>query len=273
MLNSVVLETAIGLVFVYLLLSLVCTAVNEWIAHFAGLRAQTLRKAIDVMLAGKAGEFYAHPLVKALNEDARGPGYIPSGTFATTVRGILTGNKVQNTVDDLRAAVDGLPDGDLKKSLQAVLQDGTLTLELAQARLESWFNQVMDRVSGWYKRKLRLITLCVAAAVTIVLNVDTLRIAGHLAEDTDLRLRLVAAAEQRVAQGTPPAAPGAEERDYLRKLGGWRSEDFSSTATLWRIPGWILTILAVSLGAPFWFDVLNRVVAIRSGGKAPAEAK
>jgi hypothetical protein len=36
--------------------------------------------------------------------------------------------------------------------------------------------------------------------------------------------------------------------------------------------GWILTILAVSLGAPFWFDMLNRVVAIRSAGKAPEEA-
>lgn len=37
--------------------------------------------------------------------------------------------------------------------------------------------------------------------------------------------------------------------------------------------GWLLTILAVSLGAPFWFDTLNRIIAIRSAGRAPEEAQ
>jgi hypothetical protein len=36
--------------------------------------------------------------------------------------------------------------------------------------------------------------------------------------------------------------------------------------------GWLITILAVSLGAPFWFDTLNRIISIRSAGRAPEEA-
>ena len=28
--------------------------------------------------------------------------------------------------------------------------------------------------------------------------------------------------------------------------------------------GWILTALAISLGAPFWFDLLNKFIVIRS---------
>jgi hypothetical protein len=35
--------------------------------------------------------------------------------------------------------------------------------------------------------------------------------------------------------------------------------------------GWMLTAAAVSLGAPFWFDALKRIMSIRSAGKAPEE--
>jgi hypothetical protein len=35
--------------------------------------------------------------------------------------------------------------------------------------------------------------------------------------------------------------------------------------------GWLLTALAASLGAPFWFDMLSRFVNIRNAGKAPSE--
>jgi hypothetical protein len=34
--------------------------------------------------------------------------------------------------------------------------------------------------------------------------------------------------------------------------------------------GWTFTALAVSLGAPFWFDTLNRLMSLRaSGGQTP----
>ena len=42
--------------------------------------------------------------------------------------------------------------------------------------------------------------------------------------------------------------------------------------TIWfHLVGWLLTALAASLGAPFWFDVLNKFISIRSVGKAPEE--
>jgi hypothetical protein len=33
---------------------------------------------------------------------------------------------------------------------------------------------------------------------------------------------------------------------------------------LGRLPGWLLTALAITLGAPFWFDLLNKIMVIRS---------
>ena len=37
--------------------------------------------------------------------------------------------------------------------------------------------------------------------------------------------------------------------------------------------GWLLTSIAVSLGAPFWFDTLNRFMNIRNAGRAPDEPR
>jgi hypothetical protein len=33
--------------------------------------------------------------------------------------------------------------------------------------------------------------------------------------------------------------------------------------------GWLLTALGISLGAPFWFDMLSKVISIRAAGKPP----
>ncbi|AGZ41925.1 hypothetical protein [Actinoplanes friuliensis] len=53
--------------------------------------------------------------------------------------------------------------------------------------------------------------------------------------------------------GLPGQEPGA--RDWLLKLLGL-----------------VLTAAAAALGAPFWFDLLNRLVNLRSTGKRPDPA-
>ena len=37
------------------------------------------------------------------------------------------------------------------------------------------------------------------------------------------------------------------------------------------IVGWILTAFAISLGAPFWFDLLNKIMMLRGGKKTEVE--
>jgi hypothetical protein len=69
--------------------------------------------------------------------------------------------------------------------------------------------------------------------------------------------------------------------DSDAKKKAWVEERLPSHGALWTwfilisIPGWILTALAVSLGAPFWFDLLNKLMVIRSTvkpyEKSPAE--
>jgi hypothetical protein len=66
--------------------------------------------------------------------------------------------------------------------------------------------------------------------------------------------------EFRVLPGWPFWGTGAEERCalWLKTIG-------------FHLGGWLLTIVAASLGAPFWFDLLNKFINIRSTGKAPEE--
>ena len=51
---------------------------------------------------------------------------------------------------------------------------------------------------------------------------------------------------------------------WTKEGAGWKPIRF-------QLAGWLLTALAASLGAPFWFEVLNKFIAIRSAGKTPEE--
>ena len=67
-------------------------------------------------------------------------------------------------------------------------------------------------------------------------------------------------------------------------VAAWNSDSFPGTRLLsmlifpwlWtvvptHIAGWILTAIAASLGAPFWFDTLNKFMNVRAAGTSPTE--
>ena len=77
------LDVAIGLVFLYVVLALVCTTINESISTTVGLRARFLQLGILNLLSASSGttkagiettkRFYGHPLVQGLIRPGRGP--------------------------------------------------------------------------------------------------------------------------------------------------------------------------------------------------------
>src|SRR4029077_6545076 len=52
------------------------------------------------------------------------------------------------------------------------------------------------------------------------------------------------------------------ERVGLDSVSGW----------VIAIVGWLITIAAISMGAPFWFNLLNKVASLRSTGDPPPQA-
>lgn len=318
MFGSTILEVAIGLLFVFLLLSLLCSAIGEYIEAKVNNRAKYLRRGIALLLNDSDGsgqdlakQLYEHGLVRPLFRDgSKLPSYIPSRTFTLALWNIASNAAaadtagtpqagVTNDLKKIRAVVSThVPNKELKAALLTLIDEANGDVEKARANIEEWYDAMMDRVAGWYKRTMSVVLLALGFVVAAAVNVDTIAIARTLAQDSALRTSIVAAAQQRMA--TPPPAPAgapadAEARDALATenlqearaavddLGlplGWvtstddpddpRRVPAGAGEWLLKILGLALTGFAVSQGAPFWFDVLNKFMVIRSTVK-PSE--
>lgn len=292
-----ILDVVIGLAFVYLLLALICTTLMEWIAQLWNLRGRMLESGTRRLLGEEAEAvpavtraYFEHPLVRTLKDGNRVPSYVPGKVFAKALSETLRQRAVEGGEGSVR----------LRGSLQALAADG---LPAADA-LAEWYDQFMERLSGTYKRRTRVIVLALAVLITVLLNADTVTLSTTLWQNPTTRAYVVERARVRLEQGPPletveytdptspvPTAPIAadsiragdqvlaEEQELLGQLFGWGRERASfSNQPWWRwllrhLVGWTITALAVSLGAPFWFDTLNRFMSLRaSGGQTPKPA-
>ena len=286
MFGSSILDTAIGLVFVYLILSLTCTALNEWIAGMLGRRSKTLYEGLQTVLQDPKvpsllADFYAHPLVQDLHVADKKPSYIEARTFSLVVLDLLVPSEpgASRTMASVREAVAKLPvDSSSRKTLSILLDQAGDNLTALEQSMEAWFNGAMDRVAGWYKKRTQTIVLAIAALICILANADTIQIANTLAKNPAVRDSVVAEAK---AYAEANAAPSADSRPSqlkyekdLQKLGipfGWTESPAGLNDWFSKLAGLALTTFAVSLGAPFWFDLLNKFMNIRSAGKSPDE--
>lgn len=187
-------------------------------------------------------------------------------------------------------------------SVTQLEQEVAQTLNQAQVNMEAYFNDAMDRVSGWYKRKVQWMIIGLALLATVMLNVDTLAIINDLMMEPELRAAIVAIAEETVQEGNSSDDQSADngtgkslaDVDSLAQIGlslGWkecpplpkswrepykdivRCEETelsgdSQVGQFWltKLMGLLITASAVSLGAPFWFDMLNKLVNLRMAG-------
>jgi hypothetical protein len=309
--GSTLLEVAIGVIFVYLLLSLLSSALSELIESFIKMRARDLERGITKLFDNSdlAKDFFNHPLIHALGDK---PSYIPARTFSLALWSLATRAAAQGKSDftgitqDVKVIQDLLASEDFKNKYGESIRTSLLTLideadgdiNQARANIEGWYNDAMDRVSGWYKRRTHKILILIGLVAAAFLNVDTIGVAKALWYNDTLRTSVVAAAESYVKSPTAapqnaPANSTAEDpekqaaiarqkistvRGEIDKLGlpiGWDSNAPEGDPR--RPPdrndyyGWFLkalgiifTALAVSQGAPFWFDLLNKFIVIRS---------
>src|SRR6266496_2765255 len=125
--NLPVLDVAIGISFVYLLLSLICTTVNEMVAGVRKTRATFLDKGITRLLGGNEEIkklLYKHPLIQSLAESdsAICPSYIPANKFATAMLDILSGTgKSAADIAAVREGLKAIPSEHLRGTMTAIL--------------------------------------------------------------------------------------------------------------------------------------------------------
>jgi hypothetical protein len=326
MFGSRILEVAIGVVFVFLLVSIICSAVREAIEAWVKSRAAYLEHGIRELLhdptgTGLAKSLYEHPLVSGLytgsyteavanrsvaNADpkkrasgrrlamlANGgdlPSYIPTRNFALALmdmaaRGpdtdVVSGHPSAPsvTLENIQRNIMGLGNPAVQRVLLTAIDSAQGDLVGTRQAIEKWYDSAMDRVSGWYKRSTSWVLFWIGLGVALMLNVNTITIADYLYRNDAARQAFVARAGQAVGDSSLPAQSAQEARATLDAAAlpigwskGWgaplprsqRTEnslwfDFAAPAV-----GLLLTALAATFGAPFWFDLLNKMMVIRS---------
>lgn len=332
MFGSEVLDVAIGLIVVYLLLSLFATAVREALESVFKTRAVFLETGIRELLDDRSGlglakELYEHPLISSLYQGrydpavaaageaprrtkerttgANLPTYIPSPSFSAAlvdlvVRGPATAadsdlQRAPITLESLRTGVDLVGSPHVRRALLIALDSADGDLAQAKVNIERWFDRSMDRVSGWYKRRTHYWLLLIGALTTLALNVNTIAIAQHLARSKAARELVVGRAESIVAdrltagavagEGAPPSSIDEAKATLAARLAALQSLDLpigwehlqprGNARVTWfleQLVGLLLTTLAITLGAPFWFDALNRVMQIKTTGTTGRDA-
>jgi hypothetical protein len=161
-----------------------------------------------------------------------------------------------------------------------------------EAEVANWFNNSMERASGVYRRNSKGVAILIGFLVALLINADTLHMIGRLSKDNLLRSTITQTANQMVVQERVGEASPAKvelariktavnaELDTIPLPIGWNSINTQEQAIAdqeWSVPflrraiGWLITGIALSMGASFWYDLLKRVVQVRTTGGKPGE--
>ena len=303
MFDHIIVEVALGLAAVYLVFSLLCSTLVEFIAGLLSLRGKQLERGIRYLVEdqGMSENLLQHPMLSKLSDKYRKASYIPSENFR-----IALIDSLQLYASDGKSLLDGiseLPKGGLRQSLKAMWLDSNNDEQVFKDKIEAWFSGNMVRVSGWYKRQIQKVLLLVAFVLAAMMNIDSLRIARDIPQNNELRAEMVQQLAQLFKQKElfPPQGLITEadskaltdvellkqryqllqkttnDLEALELPIGWQGFGFISQSFQWydwllMLLGWFISAFAASMGADFWFSSIGKVINLRSGGK-PASSK
>jgi len=259
---------------------------------------------------------------KLANKDRRKvPSYVSSRSFARAVVDLIVPNSSGvTTMTSIRDALDAknpdqatagqdaseiaIPEP-LKQALRALADESGDDIAKFRENIAHWYDDQMARVSGWYKRHVRWISLGLGVALVIALNLNVLNIARSIYTDQALRGSVVTQATQasRCADDDPAAClrrlrselttvrgaglpvgwtkvPICEAKDrhctWFQQRGFWgppgRTALLQVADFVLLLFGWGLMVIALLPGARFWFDALGRLGSLRSTGPKPSTA-
>jgi len=308
---SEVLSVAIGLTFLLALSSLLASAVVEGVAGIVRMRSAMLRRTLAALVTGRwerskrtdpvpaeVARFLFDPTIATgspawMRQQFRSS-YLPTDRFVDLVFTHYLGGvradaaRVAEHLGGAGAtaatAATDATDATLQALLPRLWRDAGHDVSELRRRLGDHYDQTMDRVSGWYRRRTRWMLFGVGLVLAVGFNIGLLSTARVLWTNQAARTSLEAAARQQVQNGTAAGTGGptgdlAVSTAQLRAAAGdglpigWNAQTRPSTFWGWLggVAGWLAMAVGVSFGAPFWFDALGRIVNLRLSGPKPGE--
>lgn len=331
MTTTLILNIAITLVFIYLIVALIVTAVNETFFTLLRTRSKFLKRAIENLFFDKewkqiAGQVKDSPFIRSLQKAPKVfPAVIPTKTFIDALLCVLGKGKMD--LDTIRAAITTKPEkGELFTVLQALMSQPEMDLDQLKKEIGQIYDNAMDRITGWFRRYARILSMFFALIITAGLNIDTIDITLNLWNNKERAEKLATFATttaqtieqdtatgrvvlqdskgvlmeyERSSQPVPDTLakqrkgvadnPAEAAKDQVRQivqsynilvdLGiplGWSGDNVPAcTPGFWdlligilmKIAGILITAAAVSMGAPFWFDILKRLSLMKKATK------
>lgn len=184
----------------------------------------------------------------------------------------------------------------LARRIQDQVDDQEAKLLEFQKGMADWFDQSMVRASGTYKRNAKGISFVLGLIAAILGNVDTINMVDRLYKNqslsgtiNQLADQVIASNPQSIAKLNDPKTITLQDKnaaiqpikeninvviDQIAAFPiGWtlpRDVNISPLAWISRLVGWFISAIALSMGAPFWFELLNKFINVRNSGQRPS---
>ncbi|TFI57296.1 hypothetical protein E2493_15620 [Sphingomonas parva] len=237
MFGSEILEVGVGLILIFLLVSLILTAVRETIESWTKTRARDLERAIAELLDDRDGtglraQLYEHPLIgglfpgeaapsifaqqsgKVARKGHRNlPSYIPRETFSLALLDLLKPH-AERLKAGLGGAGEGAPSDKLARAYQALDRAAGGQPEQIRKNIEQWYDAAMDRASGWYRRRTQRLLFWLGLAIAFFLNINAFVIAQYLSTQDAARAQAVKISDSLLAD---PQVAGALSREIVSR--------------------------------------------------------
>jgi hypothetical protein len=276
------LDVFVSLITIYIVLALTVSALTEIISRLLGLRSIGLKSGIrsilqDPNVKGLTGEtkrFWNSGIIKSATDGDSSPNSLDALTFATATL-VTAGVDVARNAAQAKSMIAAAPINSHLKDVLTGLADRSLSRGTTlHDELAQHFDATMEKIGRWYRHWTQGIAFVLAVIFTVYVNANTLDILHQLTAHPESRLEL---AKIQSSLSTDPA-------DHARAMSNLKDVDAIITSDTLSgkgllpeitkdpfrtIVGLLITILAVSLGAPFWFDVLARISPKASGADRP----
>ena len=235
------------------------------------------------------------------------------------------------TVNRMQAGITALSitHPQLKQTMYAILNSVPQSIvqkenemEMVRSNIEEWFNNAMNRLTGWYKRRSLITTMLAGILLAVIVNVDSINLVSRLWREPDLRIAILSNIENILTQqntttlnigqlstieqqfssinlpvgwlGTPISVTGSPEGNISNVCTPFSQQEneiygvmisgqcypIINSPQIDDLTGWFIKLvgillsgIAASPGASFWFDLLKKFINVRLSGVNPSEIK